>query len=119
MVEVKHESHYSGSNFLLAHQAQQIYYLSYPHPSFKNWWVVYKVRPEMHTHQYDEYVEGHKDDDIYQEEIEVKQNFTVSDGEGLVELDTGDVELLNEEAGPSNKRLRKSKRLLERQERRE
>jgi hypothetical protein len=36
LVEVKHESHYLGSNLLLAHQAQQVYYLSYPHPSFKN-----------------------------------------------------------------------------------
>jgi hypothetical protein len=27
-----------------------VYYLSYPHPSFKNWWVVYKVCPEMNTH---------------------------------------------------------------------
>jgi hypothetical protein len=96
-----------------------VYYLSYPHPSFKNWWVVYKVHPEMHTHQYDEYVEGHKDDDIYQEEIEVELNFMVSDGAGLTELDIGDVELLDEEADPSNKRLQKSERLLERQERRE
>jgi hypothetical protein len=36
MVKVKHKSRYSGSNLLLAHQAQQVYYLSYPHPSFKN-----------------------------------------------------------------------------------
>jgi hypothetical protein len=43
MVEVKHESRYLGSNLLLAHQAQQVYYLSYPHPSLKNWWIVYKV----------------------------------------------------------------------------
>jgi hypothetical protein len=50
MVEVKHESCYSGSNLLLAHQAQQLYYLSYPHPSLKNWWFVYKVKSEMHTH---------------------------------------------------------------------
>jgi hypothetical protein len=35
MVEVKHESHYSWSNILLAHQTQQVYYLSYPHSSFK------------------------------------------------------------------------------------
>jgi hypothetical protein len=104
---------------LLAHQAQQVYYLSYPHPSFKNWWVVYKVRPEMHTHRYDEYVEGHEDDDIYQEEIEVDHNFMVSDGAGLTELDTGYVELLDEEVGPSKKCLRKSKRLIERQERHE
>jgi hypothetical protein len=67
MVKVKHESCYSRSNLLLAHQAQQVYYLSYPHPSFKNWWVVYIVCPKMHTHQYDEYIEGHEDDDIYQE----------------------------------------------------
>jgi hypothetical protein len=51
--------------------------------------------------------------------IKVDQNFTVSDGAGLTELDASDVELLDEEAGPSNKRLQKSKRLLERQERRE
>jgi hypothetical protein len=91
-----------------------VYYLSNPHPSLKNWWVVYKVRPEMHTCQYDEYVEGHEDDDIYQEEIEVDQNFTISNGAGLAELHTSDLELLDEEAGPSNKRLQKSKRLLER-----
>jgi hypothetical protein len=54
---VKDESHYSGNNILLAHQAQQVYYLIYPHQSFKNWWVVYNVNPEMHTHQYEEYME--------------------------------------------------------------
>jgi hypothetical protein len=31
MVEVKHESRYSGNNLLFSHQAQQVYYLSYPH----------------------------------------------------------------------------------------
>jgi hypothetical protein len=34
----------------------------------------------------------------------------------LAELDTGDAELFDEEAGPSNKRLQKSKHLLERRE---
>jgi hypothetical protein len=43
----------------------------------------------------------------------------VSDGVGLAKLDTGDAELLDEEAGPSNKHLQKLKRPLERQERRE
>jgi hypothetical protein len=71
MVEVKHESRYSGSNLLLAYQAQQVYYLSYPHPSLKNWWVIYKVNLEMHTRRYDEYIERHENDDIYQEEIEI------------------------------------------------
>jgi hypothetical protein len=37
MVEVKHESCYPGINLLLAHQAQQVYYLSFPHVSMKNW----------------------------------------------------------------------------------
>jgi hypothetical protein len=72
---------------------------------------------EIHTRQFDEYIEGHEDDDIYQEEIDVDQNFTVSDGAGLIELHTGDLELLDEVVGPSNKCLRKSKRPLERQER--
>jgi hypothetical protein len=120
MVEVKHESHYSGSNLLFAHQAQQVYYLSYPHPSLKNWWVVYKVNPEMHPARYDEYVERHKDDDVidvYQEEIEGHQSFTVSNGVGLAELATRNADLMQEEPGPSKKRLQKSQRNIERQER--
>jgi hypothetical protein len=90
MVEVNHESCYLVSNLLLAHQAQQVYYPSYPHPSLKNWWVIYKVNPEMHTHRYDAYIERHEDDNIYQEEIKVDQNFMVFDGAGLIELDTGE-----------------------------
>jgi hypothetical protein len=50
MVEVKHESCYSRSNLLLAHQVLQVYYLSYPLPSLEYWWVVCKVNPKMHTH---------------------------------------------------------------------
>jgi hypothetical protein len=40
-------------------------------------------------------------------------------GASLTELDTGDVELLDEKVDSLNKHLQKSKRLLERQERRE
>jgi hypothetical protein len=36
MVEVKHESCYSGNNLLFAQQAQQVYYLCYPHKSMKH-----------------------------------------------------------------------------------
>jgi hypothetical protein len=93
-----------------------VYYLSYRHPSLKNWWAVNKVNHEMHTRRYDEHIEGHEDGDIYQDEIEVDQNFTVSNGASLTELDTVDIELLDEEAGPSNKHLQKSKYLLKRQE---
>jgi hypothetical protein len=103
MVEVKHESRYTCINLLLAHQAQQVYYLSYPHVSLKNWWVVYKVNPEIHTRRYDEYMERNEEDDVYQEENEEHENFTVSDGARLTELATRDVELMEEEQGPSKK----------------
>jgi hypothetical protein len=71
----------------------------------------------MHTRRYDEYIEEQEDDEIYQKEIDVDQNFMVSDGAGLTELDTSDVESLDEEACPLNKYLQKSKCLLERKER--
>jgi hypothetical protein len=63
----------------------------------------------------DEVATGHVTDyyGILQEEIEVHQNFTVSDGAGLAALATGDAELLDEEASPSKKHLQKSKCLLE------
>jgi hypothetical protein len=124
MVEVKHESRYSGNNLLFAHQAQQVYYLCYPHKSMKQWWVVYKVNRDMDTHRYDAYMERHNDDDVihvYQEENEGHQSltFTVYDGAELAELVTHDVELMKEEPGPSKKRVQKSKRLIGKQERRE
>jgi hypothetical protein len=103
MVEVKHESRYSDNNLLFAHQAQQVYYLSYPHKSMKHWWIVYKINPEMHTCSYDTYMERHDDDDdvvhvVYQEENERHQSlsFTVSGGAGLKELVTRDIELMEE-----------------------
>jgi hypothetical protein len=108
MVEVKHESRYPGINLLPAHQAQQVYYLSYPHVSMKNWWLVYKVNPEIHTCRYDEYMERNEEDDIYQDKIKEHKNFMVSDGARLIELATRDVELMEEEQGPSKKCLRKS-----------
>jgi hypothetical protein len=41
MIEVKYESRYSDINLLLAHQAQHVYYLSYPHKRIKNggWYI--------------------------------------------------------------------------------
>jgi hypothetical protein len=114
MVEVKHKSRYLDDNLLFAHHTQEVYYLSYPHESMKHWLVVYKVNPEMDAHRYDAYMERHDDDDvvyIYQEENEGRQSlsFTVSDGVGLAELATHDVELMEEEPGPSKKHIRKSK----------
>jgi hypothetical protein len=37
-------------NLIFTHQTQQVYYLSYPHVSMKNWWVIYKINPKIHTH---------------------------------------------------------------------
>jgi hypothetical protein len=93
-----------------------VYYLSYAHPSLKNWWVVYKINPEMHTHRYDEYNERHEGDtiDVYKEQIEGHQSFTVSDGAELSELVIRDVDLMEEEeSGPSKKHLQKSQRIIE------
>jgi hypothetical protein len=78
----------------------------------KHWWVVYKVNPEMDTRRYDAYVERQSDDDIihvYQEENEGHQSlsFTISDGAGLTKLATCDVDLMEEEPGPSKKCLQK------------
>jgi ketosteroid isomerase-like protein len=90
----------------------------------KLWWVVYKVNPEMDNHRYDAYMERHDNDrvvHVYQEENEGYQSlsFIISDGAGLTELVIPDVELMEEEPHPSKKRLRKSKRLTEKQERSE
>jgi hypothetical protein len=118
MVEMKHKSHYLCNNLLFAHHAQQVYYLYYPDESMKYWWVVYKVNPEMDTHRYDAYIERHNDDDVvlvYQEENEGHQSlsFTISGEAGLAELATRDVELMEEELGPSKKHIQKSKLLAE------
>jgi hypothetical protein len=51
IVEEKHESRFKGSeysNVVLAHQAQHMYYLTYPHENLKSCWVVYKINPEVH-----------------------------------------------------------------------
>jgi hypothetical protein len=75
--------------------------------------VVYKVNPKMDIPRYDAYVERHDNDDfihVYQEENGGQQSlsFTISDGAGLAELATRDVELMEEEPDPSKKCLRKS-----------
>jgi hypothetical protein len=73
--------------------------------------VVYKVNPKIDTYRYDAYVKRYDDDDVVQEENEGHQSlsFTISNGMGLIELATRDVEFMEEEPSPSKKRLRKSK----------
>jgi hypothetical protein len=72
MVEVKHASWYKCNeynNIMLAHQAHQVYYLSYPHQSLKTWWVIYKVNPEVHPYRYNNYNVSTDDDDIVYQEV--------------------------------------------------
>jgi hypothetical protein len=46
MVEVKHAHLLRGCDpFILAHQVEQVYYMSYPCEKISVWWVVYKVNP--------------------------------------------------------------------------
>ncbi|WVZ97106.1 hypothetical protein U9M48_042663 [Paspalum notatum var. saurae] len=49
MVEVKHSSRLPSriNSVVLANQAEQVYYLPYPHPSLKAWWVAFKVNPQI------------------------------------------------------------------------
>jgi hypothetical protein len=52
MVEVKHVHRLHGCDpFVLAHQVEQIYYMSYPCEKLSVWWVVYRVNPceRLHT----------------------------------------------------------------------
>jgi hypothetical protein len=74
----------------------------------EKWWVVYKVNPEIHTRQYDEYLERNEEGDVYQEEIKEDENFKVSDRATLTELATHAAEVMEEEQGPSKKHLPKS-----------
>jgi hypothetical protein len=46
ITEVKHKERLRGrDNFILAHQCEHVYYMSYPNLKFKAWWVVHKVNP--------------------------------------------------------------------------
>ena len=110
MVEVKHASRYKGNeynNIILAHQAHQVYYLSYPHPTLKSWWVVYKVNPEVHPYRYNEYNICIEDDDIVYQDVgdqadDSEDNDIVSEGVGLYELASRTLELMvKDPSGPS------------------
>jgi hypothetical protein len=124
---IKHTSWYKGNeynNIALAHQVNQVYYLSYPHPNLKAWWVVYKVNPEVHHGEYDNYNVSVTNDvfcDTYQEVCDQRnineEHDIVSKGAVLNELvsrPVEPVELMDEELDPSNAKCRKSTRLPER-----
>jgi hypothetical protein len=97
MVEVKHNDRLQGSDtFVLAHQVEQVYYLSYPCKKLSAWWVVHKVNPREQLYTPGD--AGYHDtptlnddvDEIYQEE-ELPASFAVDPGAGLDDL-VGDVD---------------------------
>jgi hypothetical protein len=75
MVEVKHNERLRGyDTFLLTHQVEQVYYLSYPCEKLSAWWVVHNINPCEWL--YTPCIAGYHDnptlheevDEIYQEE---------------------------------------------------
>jgi hypothetical protein len=89
MVKVKHNEQLWGYNmFVLAHQVELVYYLSYPYQKMNAWWVVHKVNPceWLHTPGDAGYHDTLMlDDDVYQEE-ELPPSFIVDPSAGLNDL---------------------------------
>jgi hypothetical protein len=55
MVEVKHAHRLRGCDpFVLAHQVEQVYYMSYPCEKVSACWVAYKVNPRERLHTPDD-----------------------------------------------------------------
>jgi hypothetical protein len=51
MVEVKHVHWLCGCDpFVLTHQVEQVYYMSYPCEKLSEWWVMYRVNPHEWLH---------------------------------------------------------------------
>jgi hypothetical protein len=102
MVEIKHNAKVPGDDdFILAHQAEQVYYLKYTCQKLAAWWVVYKVNPrerlytptDVAYHFDDEQV-----DEINQEE-ELPTSFVVEPSVALDSLvgDGDDVTVLQKQ----------------------
>jgi hypothetical protein len=89
MVKVKHNEQLWGYDmFVLAHQVELVYYLSYPYQKMNAWWVVHKVNPceWLHTPGDAGYHDTLMlDDDVYQEE-ELPPSFIVDPSAGLNDL---------------------------------
>jgi hypothetical protein len=77
--------------FILAHQIEQVYYLSYPCQKLSAWWVIHKVNPRERLHTLGN--AGYPNtsmldddvDEVYQEE-ELPPSFIVDPGAGLDDL---------------------------------
>jgi hypothetical protein len=86
--------------FVLAHQVEQVYYLSYTCQKLNAWWVVYKVNPYEWLHspgnaRYHDTLTLDADvDEVYQEE-EFPPSFVIDPGARLDDLvgDADDIEM--------------------------
>jgi hypothetical protein len=80
MVEVKHNQWLQGyDSFVLAHQVEHVYYLSYPYEKLSAWWVVHKVNPCERLYTPGNAGYHGEVDEVYQEE-ELPASFIVGPG---------------------------------------
>jgi hypothetical protein len=101
MVEVKHARRLRGCNpFVLAHQVEQVYYMSYPCEKLSAWWVVYRVNlcEWLHTPDDSGYHENQVSDgelDEVYEDDELPCSFNINPNLALNSLvgDANDVTL--------------------------
>jgi hypothetical protein len=96
MVEVKHVHQLLGCDpFILAHQVEQVYYMSYTCEKLRAWWVVYRVNPRERLHTPDDFgyhenqVTAGEVDEIYQDD-ELPCSFNIDPDSTLNSL-LGDV----------------------------
>jgi hypothetical protein len=69
MVEVKHAHQLRGCDpFVLAHQVEQVYYMSYPCKKLSAWWVVYRVNPRELLHTPNDF--GYHENQVAAEEVD-------------------------------------------------
>jgi hypothetical protein len=102
MVKVKHNERLWGyDTFVLAHQVEQVYYLSYPCQKLNAWWVVvHKMNPceRLDTPgdagYHDTLTLNDDVDEVYEEE-ELPPSFIIDPDVGLDDLvgDANDIEM--------------------------
>jgi hypothetical protein len=101
MVEVKHAHQLRGCDpFVLAHQVEQVCYMSYPCEKLSAWWVIYRVNPHelLHTPGDSGYHENQvpvgEVDEVYQDD-ELSFSFNINPDLALNSLvgDANDVTL--------------------------
>jgi hypothetical protein len=92
IVEVKHAYRLHGCDpFVLAHQIEQVYYMSYPCEKLSAWWVLYRVNPREWLHVPDDFgyhenqVPAREVDEVYQDD-ELPSSFNIDPNSALNSL---------------------------------